>query len=47
VGDEAEEEDKSGRKSRKPLLWITLLILTGAAAYSVYLYLVKQHPGTL
>jgi hypothetical protein len=47
VGDEAEEEDKSERNSRKPLLWIILLILTGAAAYSVYLYLVKQHMGTL
>ena len=46
VGDEA-EEDKSERRSRRPLLWITLLILTGAAAYSVYLYLVKQHLGTL
>ncbi len=40
VDDEA-EEDKTEHKSRKPLLWLTLLILAGAAAYSVYLYLVK------
>jgi hypothetical protein len=41
VDDEAEENDKSERKSRKPLLLLTLLILAAAAAYSVYLYLVK------
>jgi hypothetical protein len=41
VDDEAEEEDKSERKMRKPLLWFTLLILAGVAACSVYLYLVK------
>jgi len=39
VDDEAEEKDKSERKSRKPLLWLSLLILAGAAAYSVYLYI--------
>ncbi len=41
VDDEAEEEDKSERKSRKPPVWLALLILAGAAAYSVYLYSVK------
>ena len=41
VNDEAEEENISGSKSRKPLLWLILLILAGAAAYSVYSYLVK------
>jgi hypothetical protein len=41
VDDEAEEENISGSKSRKPLLWLILLILAGAAAYSVYSYLVK------
>ena len=45
--DEAEEDDKSERKRRKPLLLLALLILAGAAACSVYLYLVKQHLGTL
>ena len=45
VDDESDEEDGSERKSRKPLLWLTLLIFAGAAAYSVYLYLVRQHPG--
>ena len=38
VDDVAEEEDKSGHKIRKPLLWLTLLILAGAAAYLFYLY---------
>jgi len=41
VDDEAEEKDKSERKSRKPLLWLSILILAGATAYSVYVYLVK------
>ena len=38
---EAEKEDKSERKSHKLLLWLTLLILAGAVAYSVHWYLVK------
>jgi hypothetical protein len=41
VDDEAEEVDKSERKSRKPLLLLALLILVGTASYSVYLYLYK------
>jgi len=41
VDDEAEEENTSENKRRNPLLWLTLLILAGAAAYSVYLYLLK------
>lgn len=41
VDDEAEKEDTSKRKHRNPLLWLSLLILTGAAAFSVYLYLFK------
>ena len=38
---DAENEDKPERKSHKPLLWLTLLILAGAAAYTAYLHLVK------
>ena len=41
VDDEADEEDISERKHRKPLLWPSLLILAGAAALCVYLYLFK------
>lgn len=41
VDDEPEKEDKSGRKSHKPLLWLALLMLAGAAVYSAYLYLLK------
>ena len=41
VDDETEKEDRSERKNHKPLLWLTLLILAGAAAYSFYLYLLK------
>jgi hypothetical protein len=38
VDEETEEKHESGRNSRKPLLWLTLLILAGALSYSVYLY---------
>ena len=36
---EAEKENKPERKSYKFLLWLTVLILAGTAAYSVYLHL--------
>lgn len=38
VDDETEVKARAEQNSHKPLLWLTLLILAGAAAYSVYMY---------